>query len=70
MSRETEIAVRGARLQSGSSTTLTHTDIHAHNTFAQRNMVVPQTKALENSARTLRYTFPPASVTKLTLGLG
>jgi len=31
--------------------------------------VTPQSKALENGGRTVRYTFPPASVTKLTLAL-
>jgi len=67
--RETEIGVRGASIRSGSVTTLTHSDIHAHNTFEQRNVVTPQTKALEKSGRTVTYTFPPASVTKLTLAL-
>lgn len=56
---KTEIGVRGARLKSGSATTLTHSDIHAHNTFDH-----PEVKG-----RTLNYAFPPASVTKLTLTL-
>jgi alpha-N-arabinofuranosidase len=68
-SRETEIGLRGASVRSGSVTTLSHSDIHAHNTFEQRNVVTPQSKALENGGRTVRYTFPPASVTKLTLAL-
>jgi alpha-N-arabinofuranosidase len=68
-SRETEIAVRGASFKSGSATTLTHSDIHAHNTFDQREVVVPQTKSVEVSGRALAYTFPPASVTKLALTL-
>jgi alpha-N-arabinofuranosidase len=67
--RESEVALRGASLNSGSATTLTHSDIHAHNTFEQRQVVVPQTKALELKGRTLNYTFPPASVTKLALTL-
>ena len=69
LARETEIGVRGTSIRSGSVTTLTHSDIHVHNTFEQRNVVTPQTKALEKSGRTLTYTFPPASVTKLTLAL-
>src|SRR5437588_1110869 len=44
--RETEIFVRGANIQSGSVTTLTHSDIHAHNSFDQGNVVSPQTKGL------------------------
>jgi len=67
--REAEITVRGASLQSGSATTLTHSDLHAHNTFEQRNVVVPQNKSVEAKGRTLTYTFPPASVTRLTLSL-
>jgi alpha-N-arabinofuranosidase len=67
--REAEIRVRGASLQSGSATTLTHSDLHAHNTFEQRNVVVPQNKSVEAKGRTLTYMFPPASVTRLTLSL-
>ncbi len=67
--RETEISVRGASIQSGSATTLTHPDIHAHNSFEQRSVIVPQTKTIEGRGGTLAYTFPPASVTKLSLAL-
>jgi len=67
---ETEIVVRGATVQSGSATTLTNSDIHAHNSFDQRNVVIPQSKAVESKGGTLTYTFPPASVTKLVLNLG
>src|SRR5208282_2974934 len=38
-SKEAEIAVRGAALQSGSATVLTNSDIHAHNTFEQKQVV-------------------------------
>jgi alpha-N-arabinofuranosidase len=67
--RVTEIGIRGASIQSGTATTLTNADIHAHNSFAQRNVVVPQTKELEIKAKVLNCTIPPASVTKLTLAL-
>ena len=68
--RETEIVVRGASVQSGSATTLTDSDIHAHNSFEQRNVVSPQSKPVDGKSGTLTYTFPPASVTKLVLKLG
>ena len=68
-SREAEIAIRGAAIKSGSATVLTNSDIHAHNTFDQRNVVVPETKTLEITGRTLNYVFPPASVSKLALTL-
>jgi alpha-N-arabinofuranosidase len=67
--RETELGVRGAAIRSGKVTTLTHTDIHAHNTFEQRNVVAPQEKDLGAGGRTVTITFPPASVTKLALTL-
>jgi alpha-N-arabinofuranosidase len=67
--RETEIAVRGASLKSGTATVLTSSDIHAHNSFDQRNALVPQSKSVELRAGNLTYVFPPASVTKLALTL-
>jgi alpha-L-arabinofuranosidase len=48
--RETEIGVRGAALKSGSATTHTHSDIHAPNTFAHRDVVIPQTRVLRSRA--------------------
>ncbi len=66
--REAKIGIRGASLKSGTATTLTHSDIHAHNTFDQREVVTLKNKVL-SFQRDLAYTFPPASVTKLTLAL-
>ncbi len=68
-SREVEIVIRGAAPKSGSATVLTNSDIHAHNTFDQTHVVVPQTKPVEAMGRTINYIFPPASVTKLALTL-
>jgi alpha-N-arabinofuranosidase len=67
--RETQIGIRGASLKSGTATTLTSSDIHAHNTFTERNAISPQTKTLEFKGEVPTYSFPPASVTKLTLSL-
>jgi alpha-L-arabinofuranosidase len=67
--REAEIVIRGAALKSGSATVLTSADIHAHNTFEDKKHVVPETRSMEVSGRSLNYSFPPASVTKLTLNL-
>jgi alpha-N-arabinofuranosidase len=67
--RETEIAVRDAGIHSGSVTVLTHSDIHAHNSLDQRDVVRPQTKTLEIKVRSLTHVFAPASVTKLALRL-
>jgi alpha-N-arabinofuranosidase len=67
--RESEISVRGASIQSGSATTLTHTDIHAHNSFEQRDVVSPQNRSINVKNGTLTYSFAPASVNKLVLTL-
>lgn len=67
--RESGVGIRGARLKSGTATTLTSSDIHAHNTFDQPTALTPQTKALELQRGSLNYNFPSASVTKLTLAL-
>jgi alpha-N-arabinofuranosidase len=67
--RETELGVRGATIKSGTVTTLTHSDIHAHNTFEQRNVVTPQERDLGAGGHSLNVTFPSASVTKLALML-
>jgi alpha-N-arabinofuranosidase len=67
--REAEIAVRGASVRSGAATVLSHSDIHAHNSFKQTDMVHPQNETLEVKGRTLNYTLRPASVTRLTLSL-
>jgi alpha-N-arabinofuranosidase len=68
-SRDAEIAIRGASVKSGSVTTLTHSDIHAHNSFEQRDAVKPQTTGLQAGGKVVHHTFPPASVTKLELTL-
>jgi alpha-N-arabinofuranosidase len=66
---ETKIGIPGAAIRSGKATTLSASDIHAHNSFVQREALVPQTKALETKRKDLTFLFPPASVTKLTLTL-
>jgi len=68
-SRPTEISIRGAAAKAGTVTTLTSPDIHAHNTFAQPNALVPKTDSLKVSGSTLVYEFPPASVAALQIEL-
>jgi len=68
--RECSIAVRGGRVVSGSATTLTSSDIHAHNTFAEPAALEPQTKKLEVSGAEFTVVLPAASVNKFTLALG
>ncbi|MGB8660330.1 MAG: alpha-L-arabinofuranosidase C-terminal domain-containing protein [Candidatus Acidiferrum sp.] len=67
--RLAEIALRGATIQEASMRFLSNADIHAHNTFEQREVVVPQTKSLNMSGGILVVEFPPASVVVLNIRL-
>jgi len=67
--RETEIALRGASVKSGKVTTLTHSDIHAHNTFQQPDVVSPHSEDLQIKGQPFRLTIAAASVNKLVLDL-
>ena len=68
-SRETEIAIRGAAVKSGESRTLTSSDIHARNTFANPQGLEPMNGPVNGTGATITYTFAPASITRLTLAL-
>ena len=67
--RLTEITIRGAAGKSGTVTTLTSPDIHAHNTFAQPTTLVPKTDSVKVKGSTLVHEFPPASVSALQIEL-
>jgi alpha-N-arabinofuranosidase len=69
-SRLAEIALRGATVKEASMTFLSNSDMHAHNTFEKRDVVVPQTKALSLNSGSLVVEFPPASVAALNIKLG
>lgn len=66
---EAQIAIRGARVKSGTATVLTASDIHAHNTFEQRQAVLPTTAQVEIKESMPLFRFPAASIMKLTLAL-
>jgi alpha-L-arabinofuranosidase len=68
-SRETQLVIHDAKVKSASATVLTHSDMHAHNTFDQRGVVTPQTKNIDATTGTVVCTFSPASVTQLALNL-
>lgn len=67
--RDTQITVRGAKLKNATAAVLTHSDIHAHNTFDQRNVVTPKQQSAEIKGDVLNFRFPAASVTKLAVQL-
>jgi alpha-L-arabinofuranosidase len=65
--RETEIALREAQYAQVTATVLANEKVNAHNTFEQPNVVAPRSSTPQASANTLRFSFPPASVTKLQI---
>jgi alpha-L-arabinofuranosidase len=65
----TEVVVRGAHIRSAAATILTHSDMHAHNTFSAPETVAPRSQAAEVRDGSLHFQFPAASVTKLVLQL-
>ncbi len=67
--REAEIHLLGAEAASGQATVLATQDIHAHNTFDHPDAVKPRTESWSPSGRTVKFTFPAASVTLLQLKL-
>jgi alpha-N-arabinofuranosidase len=67
--RETEISVRGARIESVSATVLTSTDPRAHNTLDQPHALEPKKEAARPGATPLMYSFAPTSVTSLEISL-
>jgi alpha-N-arabinofuranosidase len=67
--RETEIAVRGAKVQSGQAMTLTSGDIHAHNSFENPRALTPSNSAVQVQNGAVTYRFAAASVTRLQLTL-
>lgn len=70
-SRLTEIALRGeGGVASAEAVVLTNADIHAHNTFEQPNVVQTTKHSVEVKGGAVVFTFPPASVSKVTIHLG
>ena len=67
--RETEIAIRGASLKSGVSSTLTDADLHTRNSFANPHALEPKDAPVNASGSSLVFQFAPASVTRLTFTL-
>ncbi len=66
---EAQITIRGAKPKSAKAMVLTAPDIHAHNTFAQREAVAPKTASSEVRGSGLNFHFPAASVVKLEIEL-
>jgi alpha-L-arabinofuranosidase len=67
--RQTEVVLRGATPMHATAEVLTNADLHAHNTFEHQAVTEPKPEAVSVNGSALQFTFPPASVTKLSIGL-
>jgi alpha-N-arabinofuranosidase len=67
--RETEIRINGGTPRAASGVTLAAADPRAHNTFDSPRAVEPKPAAVAVRSGAIVHQFPPASVTKLTIGL-
>jgi alpha-N-arabinofuranosidase len=67
--RQAEVVLRGGRASSAVADVLTSTDLHAHNTFEHQAITEPTTEPVNISGAGLAFTFPPASITKLSITL-
>ena len=66
---DAEIDLRGARPRDAKAEVLAADELNAHNTFDEPDRVKPAA-APADAGDGLRHTFPPASVTVLTITLG
>ena len=66
---ETSISLQGHQPSHATVTTLTHSDIRAHNTFEAPETVKPSTVSLSLAAGEWRYDLAPASVTVFSIRL-
>jgi alpha-N-arabinofuranosidase len=66
---EAQVAIHGAQAKSAVATVLTASDIHAHNTFEQRDAVAPKAQNAEVRGGGVSFRFPAASVVKLEIEL-
>jgi alpha-N-arabinofuranosidase len=64
-----EITLRGGAVRAASGVVLAAPDVHAHNTWERPNAVEPAPVAVTAKGSVIAHTFPPASVTKLSIEL-
>ena len=66
---ETRVALRGSEVEEGQAEVITHQDIHAHNTFANKDELTSRPAAVRAQGTSFAHTFPAASVTRFLLKL-
>lgn len=66
---DASIVLRDGEVRGGTVATITHSDIHAQNTFEDPERVKPVIAALRAEGSSFSYRFPPASVSRFTFSL-
>jgi len=66
---EAQIVLHGGTAKSANAIVLTASDIHARNTFEQRDAVLPRNENVPVSGSNVAFGFPAASITKLEIEL-
>ncbi len=64
-----QITLRGGAAKGATGTVLVAEDVHAHNTWENPNAVEPKAVGVGAKGSVITHTFPPASVTKLSIEL-
>ena len=67
---EATLSLCDGRIKSASASVLTHSDIHAHNTFESPDTLAPIDVSISADGSVFNYTFPSASVTAISAILG
>lgn len=64
---EAAISIYDGKIKSATASVLTHSDIHAHNTFEAPNALAPIEMNIPADGCVINYVFPPASVTAISV---
>ena len=67
--REAQVLIPGATIREAGVRTLSHTDIRAHNSFENPDVVVQRDGSADAAGTDVVYAFPPASVVRMTADL-
>ena len=67
---DTQIALQGVRIAKASGTVLAASDMHAHNTFDQPDVVKPASLSVSINGNMLTASIPAASVSKFEIITG
>jgi alpha-L-arabinofuranosidase len=67
--REAEIVVRGANAVSANAWVVAESDIHAHNSLDQPDLVKTHAANVNVRPGSMSFTFPPASVARIEIQL-